>query len=359
MNSMPAARSNGALGFTVIAPGGIDHAGLSILASRWTEALRVNGCSSELALGRARRHPDEGPASEFDDMPRAIQAWCDRASDADRLLVVGLPPGRENARAAVAALASAGSRAALLWEQPHMSVLGLAERLGVTPADSVRVATLNPRFVTPLESQLGGNPVAALPLALPEAAFETRSQRQVEAPFAVAIGRFTSRKGAARLCRTWVDEVGPRLGLRLLMLGSGHGGEDSEEGEVLALADSSPWVECAHIGPLRDRLDRIGAATCVVFAAVDDHLPQALVEALAVEVPVLVTPIPGHLEVVDHGVTGFVLGGTDLGDLAAVIEQSVLGDPAGSRRVARAGADRVRGLCALPVAGRAIRSYLL
>ena len=356
---MPVSKGNSAPGITVMAPGGIDQAGLSILASRWAEALRVNGYGCELLLGRAKRHPDEGPAAEFDEMPQAIHAWCDYASDADRLLVVGLPPGLEEAHSAIAALAGAGSRATLLWERPHTPILGLAELLGVTPLAEIRIATLNPRFVSPLRAQLGGNPVAALPLALPQVAFEGGAQRRCQDPFAIAIGRFTARKGAARLSREWAEHVGPRLKLKLLMLGSGYGGGDSEEDRVLELAHSSPWVECDQIGPLQDRLDCIRTASCAVFAAVDDHLPQALVEALAVEVPVVATPIAAHLEVVEHEVTGFVLGGTDLDDLGEVIEKSVLGDPAGSLQVARAGSARVRQLCEPLAAGRAILAYLL
>jgi len=343
---------------TVIAPGGIEHAGLSILASRWKEAIEEMGSPCELLLGAATRHPDELPAEQFTDMANAIADWTAIANHEGRLLVVGLPADLSEARAVLTALADVGERATLLWELPAAPILGLGDLLGTTPPSGVRIATLNSRFVPGLQAMFPDHAVTSLPLSLPRIALRGKRIPPVGDPFAIAIGRLTTRKGAARLATLWAEEVGPHLGLKLLMLGSGHGAPDSEENRVQVVAAASEWVACEEIGPLAERLERVRSATCAVFPAVDDHLPPALAEAMAVESPVVVTPIAGHLELVDDAVTGFALKDSSLVDLATTIEGNLIENPATARRVAATAANRVRAAFAPSVAGRAILSQL-
>lgn len=344
---------------TVLAPGGIEHAGLSILASRWAEALASNGCTCRLMLGVAERHPDEGEAVEFDSMQEAISEWAECPDPDKRLLAVGLPPSVEEARAAIGALAAAGSRAVLLWEQPHTPVLGLAARLKVTPPPGVRVGTLNPRFVAPLRKQLGESDVVTLPLALPHLDVPMDPPEPSPTPYAISIGRYTSRKGAARLCSVWADGIGEELGTELLMLGSGYDGLDSDRDAVLGLAKRSPWIRCESIGTFRKRLARIRGARCAIFAATDDHLPQALIEVLIARVPAVVTPIDPHLALIRHGVTGFVLPDVELTDLQGALERHILDSPDGCREVTQAGAALVAETFSPQIAGRVILSHLL
>ena len=156
----------------------------------------------------------------------------------------------------------------------------------------------------------------------------------------------------------WAEVVGPRLRLKLLMLGSGHEAPDSEEDCVRAVAAASEWVACEEIGPLAERLDRVRSAICAVFSAVDDHLPQALAEAMAVERPVVATPIEGHLGLVDDAVTGFVLKDSSLDDLAVTIDKKIIKDPVAARRVAATAATHVRATFAPSVAGQTILAEL-
>jgi len=73
---------------------------------------------------------------------------------------------------------------------------------------------------------------------------------------------------------------------------------------------------------------------------------------------VVVTPIAGHLELVDDAVTGFALKDSSLVDLATTIEGNLIENPATARRVAATAANRVRAAFAPSVAGRAILSQL-
>lgn len=333
-------RPDGSL--TVIAPVGIDQAGLSILASRWVHAIEGPGRSIELLLARSRRHSDEGAAREIDDVAQAVGTWCERASASDRLLLTGLPAELDAAQATVAALAGAEGRATLVWERPHTPIVNLADQLAMDMPAGLRVVTLNPRFVPALRRQLRGVHVGSIPLVLPAAALECRERRPADPPYAIAVGRLTARKGARELCRRWVEDVGPRWRLRLLMMGSGYGSVDSQEQEVRELVAGSPWVTCDELGPIEARLDCMRAASCAVFAAVDDHLPQALIETMAVGTPVVATPIDAHLELVLDGETGFLLPHADCGDLSEQIGRVLTDLPEAAAVGARAAAEARR-----------------
>jgi hypothetical protein len=344
---------------TVLAPGGIEHSGLSILASRWAQALRSIGCSCQLLLGVAKRHPDEGEAEEFKSMPETVQKWAKYAGPEERLLVVGLPPSDDEARATVSALAVAGSRALVLWEHPHTPVLELAVKLRVRPPAAARIGTLNPRFVAPLRKQLGTSAVFTLPLTLPPYDDLVGPSETSCTPYAVAVGRYTSRKGAARLCSMWADGIGEELGMELLMLGSGYDGPNSDKHEVLKLASSSRWISCESIGSFPERFARVRGARCAIFAATDDHLPQALVEVLAAQIPAVVTPIDPHMTLVRHGVTGIAMSGVDLTDLRSTLERHILSSPNRCAEITRAGAELVTERFSSQVAAETILSHLV
>jgi glycosyltransferase involved in cell wall biosynthesis len=76
---------------------------------------------------------------------------------------------------------------------------------------------------------------------------------------------------------------------------------------------------CGSLGPLARRVSELRNATVAVFPAVDDHMPQALAEAMAAGAPVVATPIAAHQELVDHAVTGLLLRDRSLTDLRLAV----------------------------------------
>ncbi len=335
----------------MLAAAGVDESGVSILASRWVQAIRSAGLPAELMLRRGERHPDEEPATEFHTVPAAVDSWASSASKKDRLVVVGLPSDTDEARATLAALARVASQATVLWERAGVSVLELAPSLGIDIPRRLRIATLNTRLVPQLQAQIPDAQIVSAPLVLPAIAFEEHVRQLAEPPFAIAVGRITSRKRSLELATAWVDRIGPELGLKLLMLGSGYRAPDSEEQEVTRLATTSEWLECRHLGPLIDRLTQIQAASCAIFASMDDHLPQALAETMAAGTPAIVTPIDAHLALVRDGQTGFVLAGTSLDDLSQTIKRTI-DQPGVARHVASNAASNVRELFSIDAAGK-------
>jgi Glycosyltransferase len=102
-------------------------------------------------------------------------------------------------------------------------------------------------------------------------------------------------------------------------------------------------------GPIADASRLLPALDLYVSASRKEGLPLALLEAMACELPVVATRVPGHVDVVEEGVTGLLAAPDDHGDLARAMRElmteparrSVMGQ-AGRRRVEdRFGASRM------------------
>lgn len=85
------------------------------------------------------------------------------------------------------------------------------------------------------------------------------------------------------------------------------------------------------------------AAPCRIAGDGDrDGIPNVLLEAMAMELPVVTTPVSGIPEAVIHGVTGLFVDPDDAGELADAL-QAVLADPSLRVRLGRAARAHVVG----------------
>lgn len=91
-----------------------------------------------------------------------------------------------------------------------------------------------------------------------------------------------------------------------------------------------------YLGTVRDIRPVIGAASCVVLPSYREGIPRALLEAAAMERPVVATAVPGCMDVVDHEETGLLCRERDARDLAAKMEAMVQRDWEGWRRMGAA-----------------------
>lgn len=100
------------------------------------------------------------------------------------------------------------------------------------------------------------------------------------------------------------------------------------------------WVRegvVEYLGMVPDIRPMIGAANCVVLPSYREGIPRALLEAAAMERPVVATAVPGCMDVVDNGETGLLCRERDPRDLASKMEEMVLRDREGIRRMGAAG----------------------
>jgi glycosyltransferase involved in cell wall biosynthesis len=151
------------------------------------------------------------------------------------------------------------------------------------------------------------------------------------------VARFDPVKRHDALVRAFASIARRRPDVTLLLVGDGP-----ERARLL--------VQAAALGIAPDRIVAPGelAWTANPYPSMDlyvaasrkEGLPLAPLEAMASELAVIATDVPGHRDVVEHGVTGLLVPYDHDAAMAGAIE-SLLDDPAGRRRMGQAGRARV------------------
>ena len=121
------------------------------------------------------------------------------------------------------------------------------------------------------------------------------------------VSRFAPGKGHNNLIAAFSDFATRRSEAHLLLIGSGG----SEEDKIRKLTAASPVAARIHFtGHQDDMLPYYQAMDLLVFASLHEGLSNAVLEAMACGIPTLAHPAEGNLEVIAHGVNGW------LGDLS-------------------------------------------
>ncbi len=170
-------------------------------------------------------------------------------------------------------------------------------------------------------------------------------------PTAVFIGRLISLKQVDLLLRAWKAAMSDAGG-RLLIVG---GGPELDRLEGLAAELEPPGVE--FLGPRDDIRALLAAANLFVLPSRQEGLSMALLEAMATGVPPLVSDLPGHRSVVEHGVNGWLFPATSQQHLEALL-RATLGAAQRSDRPGRLARQTVEDRFSVRhVAGRHISLY--
>lgn len=140
---------------------------------------------------------------------------------------------------------------------------------------------------------------------------------------------------AARLLRNRHKNV------RFLLLGPGGSANPS----AISVEQINKWQEdgvIEYIGEAADVRPAIAAADCIVLPSYREGVPRVLLEAAAMERPVIATDVPGCKDIVEDGVNGYLCADRSATDLAAKMEAMFrLGVPA-RREMGRAGRIKVQ-----------------
>ncbi|MGE0192657.1 MAG: glycosyltransferase [Planctomycetota bacterium] len=152
----------------------------------------------------------------------------------------------------------------------------------------------------------------------------------------VALGRTSPEKGQDVLLEAFARVAPEAPDLRLALVGDGADRERlTARAAALGLADRVALPGWRSDGPAC-----LAAAEVAVLPSRTEGLPIALLEALAVGVPVVVTDVGAMAEVVEHGRAGLVVPPDDAAALARALTR-VLADPAGAKERAAYGRQRV------------------
>lgn len=174
--------------------------------------------------------------------------------------------------------------------------------------------------------------------------FRPRQQDPGGPPSVLAVSRLVPKKGLATL----VDACGllAARGREFRCLVAGDGPlrpELTARAQSLQLGERVTFLGSREPAEVRELYDSawVFALPCQRAADGDqDGLPVAIMEALAVGVPVVTTPISGIPEAIEDGHSGLMVPPQDARALAAVIER-LLDDESLRQRLARGGLERV------------------
>jgi glycosyltransferase involved in cell wall biosynthesis len=181
---------------------------------------------------------------------------------------------------------------------------------------------------------------------IPDLAWEGRSDWQL-APCAVFVGRLAPEKGLDVLIDAWPEVRARHPGARLLLVGEGP------ERPALAarIAELGLAAAINLPGAMADPAPLLRMADLFVLPSREEGMSVALLEAMALGVPIVASAIVGNRRLVVDGVHGRLAPPDDPGALAGIIlDQWAHFDRA--RGMARAGRQRVSEEYSIAVVAR-------
>jgi glycosyltransferase involved in cell wall biosynthesis len=159
-----------------------------------------------------------------------------------------------------------------------------------------------------------------------------------ESDFLLYVGRLRIRKGVEVLLEALANGKGPKP--TLLVVGAGEHRQRLEQAAVRrGLVGSVRFVGRRSPGQVRYLM---GRAAALVVPSIYEGMPLVILEAMEAGLPVVASAVSGIPEVVEPGVTGWLVPAEDANALAAALSE-LRDDPEGARRLGAAGRESVAG----------------
>jgi len=175
-----------------------------------------------------------------------------------------------------------------------------------------------------------GNEIQHLPRRIPGATQEV---------LALNVGRLSPEKGQQVLLQAVAELVPAYPGLRLKFAGTGPlEAQLRREARRLGIAERVEFL-----GFINDMVHLYAGVDLVVQSSFTEGLPNVMLEASYLGVPIVATDAGGTREVVEHGKTGWLVITRSKSALAAGIRH-FLEDPAAFRAMAMAGRARIESM---------------
>lgn len=154
----------------------------------------------------------------------------------------------------------------------------------------------------------------------------------------VSVGRISPEKGHVGLVQAFAKVVAKGVDAELRLVGDGPT-RDEVEAEVTRLSIGDR-VSFAGRVPAHQVIAELLQADAFAMSSFMEGLPVVIMEALAMEVPVVAPAIAGIPELVEHNVSGLLFPASDWDALAEQLG-ALLSDPEHARTMAREGRRRV------------------
>jgi glycosyltransferase involved in cell wall biosynthesis len=154
----------------------------------------------------------------------------------------------------------------------------------------------------------------------------------------VFAGRLDRQKGLAYLIEALALLAPRRLELTLRLFGGGPEEESlRSQAESLGVGDKVIFEGIREPGDVKDALER---AAAVVQPSIAEGLSCSVLEAMAMECPIVTTDIPANRQLIVNGETGLLVPPREVQPLSDAVAR-VLDDPDGAMRMGREARRRV------------------
>ncbi|MGB6335980.1 MAG: glycosyltransferase family 4 protein, partial [Thermoanaerobaculia bacterium] len=160
---------------------------------------------------------------------------------------------------------------------------------------------------------------------------------RVEAPapgtgeeYLLFVGRLRIRKGVEILLEALARLRSRIPDLRLLVAGDGEQGSSLErKAASLEVTDRVTFLGRCSAGEVRELL---AGARALVVPSIYEGMPLVILEAMEASVPVIASRVSGIPEVVEDGVTGWLVPAENIDELTRVLEEAWRDEEESSRR---------------------------
>lgn len=207
-----------------------------------------------------------------------------------------------------------------------------------------------------------GTPIHRLYHGLNFKKFNGQKKLKRNLPLILAVGRLVEKKGFSYLLEACskLKEMGYVFACLIV-------GEGPERASLQQQIEIHNLTKCVHLPgafaheeliELYKKCSVFVMPSCVTETGDRDGIPNVVLEALAMEIPVVATDISGIPEVVKNEYTGLLVPQKNASELAFAV-QTVLSNPDLAERLGRAGRQTVRSLFDLQTNVQAMKGLLL
>lgn len=153
------------------------------------------------------------------------------------------------------------------------------------------------------------------------------------------VGELREKKGLATLLSGYA-QLAKKISASLLIVGEVREGEDKKFFDEFRNSNPEYRITITGQVPHKDLPAYYSLMDIFVHPSLRDGMPNAVLEAMACEIPIIATPVGGVMDVIEDGVNGFLVNVIDADGLAQKMAE-VLSQPEKREAVARSGREAV------------------
>lgn len=149
--------------------------------------------------------------------------------------------------------------------------------------------------------------------------------------YILSVGRIVKDKGISELANAFVALYNGNRKLRLVLIGSFEEKLDPLDENVMNLIKTHPGIILAG---WHDEVEYyMSIANLLVHASYREGFPNVVLQAGAMECPIVCSRIEGNIDIVDEGINGVIFTSKDEADLYQKLKQAI-DDPVGMKQKA-------------------------